>query len=39
MHCPIADRWHVGLIHGGVVVVAAVLAALIVPRATDRPFE
>ena len=39
MHCPIADRWHVGLIHGGVVVVAAVLAALIVPRATDRAFE
>ncbi len=39
MHCRIADRWHVGLIHGGVVVVAATLAALIVPRATDRPFE
>jgi len=39
LHCPIADRWHVGLIHGGVVVVAAVLAALIVPRATDRAFE
>jgi Negative regulator of sigma F len=38
MHCRIADRMHVGLIHGGVVVVAAVLAALIVPRATDRPF-
>jgi hypothetical protein len=39
MHCPIADRWHVGLVHGGVVAVAAILAALIVPRATDRPFE
>ena len=39
LHCPIADRWHVGLIHGGVVVVAALLAALIVPRATDRPFD
>jgi hypothetical protein len=39
MHCRIADRMHVGLIHGGVVVVAAVLAALIVPRATDRPFD
>jgi hypothetical protein len=38
MHCRIADRMHVGLIHGGVVVVAAVLAALIVPRAVDRPF-
>ena len=31
-HCPIADRYHVGLIHGGVVAVAAVLSALIVPR-------
>ena len=39
LHCRIADRMHVGLIHGGVVVVAAVLAALIVPRATDRPFD
>jgi hypothetical protein len=36
MHCPIADRFHVGLIHGGVVVVAAALTAAIVPRATDR---
>jgi hypothetical protein len=39
MHCRIADRWHIGLIHGGVVVVAAALAAWIVPRATDRSFE
>jgi hypothetical protein len=38
LHCRIADRMHVGLIHGGVVAVAAVLAALIVPRATDRAF-
>ncbi|HEX4452268.1 MAG TPA: NrsF family protein [Kofleriaceae bacterium] len=38
MHCRITDRMHVGLIHGGVVVVAAVLAAIIVPRTTDRPF-
>jgi Negative regulator of sigma F len=38
VHCRIADRWHVGLVHGGVVVVAALLAALIVPRTTDRPF-
>ena len=35
MHCPIADRFHVGLIHGGVVVVAAVLTAAIAPRALD----
>ena len=35
-HCPIADRWHVGLVHGGVVVIAALVTALIVPRATDR---
>lgn len=34
-HCPIADGWHLGVIHGGVVVVAALLAALIVP-ATSR---
>ena len=38
MHCRIADGPHIGLIHGGVVVVAAALAALLVPRATDRPF-
>jgi len=31
-HCPIADRYHVGLIHGGVVAVAAGLSALVVPR-------
>jgi hypothetical protein len=34
LHCDVADGLHVGLIHGGVVVVAAVLSALIVPRAT-----
>ncbi|HEX5058176.1 MAG TPA: NrsF family protein [Kofleriaceae bacterium] len=37
LHCRIADRWHVGLIHGGVVLVAALLSAALVPRATDRP--
>ncbi|HEY5926269.1 MAG TPA: NrsF family protein [Kofleriaceae bacterium] len=37
MHCHIADGLHVGLIHGGVVVVAALLAAALVPRTTDRP--
>jgi hypothetical protein len=36
MHCPIADKFHVALVHGGVVLVAAVLSAAIVPRATDR---
>ena len=39
MHCRIADGPHIGIIHGGVVVVAAALAALLVPRATDRPFK
>lgn len=31
-HCPVADRWHVGLAHGGVVVIGALLSALIIPR-------
>lgn len=35
LHCPIADALHVGIIHGGVVGVSALLAAAIVPRATD----
>ena len=39
VHCRIADGYHIGFIHGGVVVVAAVLAAIFVPRATDRPFR
>lgn len=39
MHCRIADGPHIGIIHGGVVVVAAAFAALLVPRATDRPFR
>ncbi|MEO6777538.1 MAG: NrsF family protein [Kofleriaceae bacterium] len=39
IHCRIADGPHIGIIHGGVVVVAAALAALLVPRATDRPFK
>jgi hypothetical protein len=34
LHCPIADAMHLGLIHGGVVLVAALLSAAIVPRAT-----
>jgi hypothetical protein len=36
MHCRVADGLHIGLIHGGVVVVAALLSAALVPRATDR---
>ncbi|MEO8552355.1 MAG: NrsF family protein [Kofleriaceae bacterium] len=39
MHCRIADGPHIGFIHGGVVVVAAALAALLVPRATDKPYR
>lgn len=35
LHCHVTDALHVGLIHGGVVIVSAVLAAAIVPRATD----
>ncbi len=35
LHCRVADGMHVGLIHGGVVVVAAALSAAIVPRATQ----
>jgi uncharacterized membrane protein YjfL (UPF0719 family) len=35
--CPVADGLHIGLIHGGVVIVAALLSAALVPRATDRP--
>lgn len=32
LHCPISDYLHLGLIHGGVVVVSSLLAALIAPR-------
>lgn len=35
LHCRIADPMHVGFIHGGVVVVAALLSAALVPRATQ----
>ena len=33
LHCPIADQWHLGLVHGGVVIVAALISAALVPRA------
>jgi hypothetical protein len=35
LHCPVTDSLHVGLVHGGVVGVAALIAAALVPRATD----
>lgn len=35
LHCHITDALHVGIIHGSVVGVSALLAAAIVPRATD----
>jgi hypothetical protein len=35
LHCPITDSLHVGLMHGGVVGVSALLAAALVPRATE----
>ena len=33
LHCPIADAWHLGLVHGGVVIIAALISAALVPRA------
>jgi hypothetical protein len=35
LHCPVADGVHVGLVHGGVIVLAALLAAAVMPRATE----
>jgi hypothetical protein len=35
LHCHVTDALHVGIIHGGVVGVSALLAAAIVPRAVD----
>lgn len=35
LHCRVTDALHQGLIHGGVVVVAALLAAALVPRVTE----
>ncbi|MCG8423781.1 MAG: NrsF family protein [Proteobacteria bacterium] len=35
LHCHNADPLHMGFVHGGVVVVAALLGALIIPRFTD----
>lgn len=36
LHCNHADAMHLGLVHGGVVVIAAVLGALIIPRVAGR---
>ena len=33
--CPVTDPVHVGVMHGGVVIAAALLSALLAPRATD----
>ncbi|HEX3762651.1 MAG TPA: NrsF family protein [Kofleriaceae bacterium] len=35
LHCPVSDGVHVGLVHGGVIAIAALLAAALVPRATE----
>jgi hypothetical protein len=35
LHCNVVDGIHVGLIHGGVVILSALLSAAIVPRATE----
>jgi hypothetical protein len=32
VHCPIADGVHVGVIHGGVTLLAAIVAGLVLPR-------
>jgi hypothetical protein len=32
LYCPIAERFHLGLVHGGVVVLGALLCALLLPR-------
>jgi hypothetical protein len=33
LHCHVADALHLGVIHGGVVVLGAIVGALIIPRA------
>lgn len=34
LHCPIAERTHLGLVHGGVVLIAAAAGALVMMRAS-----
>lgn len=38
-HCSVTDPVHVGVMHGGVVVAAALLSALVAPSAVDRAFR
>jgi hypothetical protein len=35
LHCSVTDTMHLAVMHGGVVAVAALLSALLVPRATS----
>jgi hypothetical protein len=35
LHCPVASGLHVGLVHGGVILVAALVAAALAPRVTE----
>jgi negative regulator of sigma F NrsF-like protein len=35
LHCPVDGGLHVGLVHGGVVVIAALVAAALAPRVTE----
>jgi len=35
LHCPISERFHIGLVHGGLVIVTAAIAAL-VARVTEK---
>lgn len=37
LHCPIADRVHVGVVHGGVVLIAAVLTAALASHRLRPP--
>jgi hypothetical protein len=39
LHCHVADGMHVGLVHGGVVVIGAAVAAALLPRVTDAPLR
>lgn len=36
LYCPIGERFHLGLVHGGVVLLAAIASAVLTPRIT-RP--
>ncbi len=34
LHCHVADGLHLGVVHGGVVAIGAVIGALLLPRST-----